>query len=105
MHDKIKALLPKEKELPYPNSGILGMGGNIKQFDETTGYNKAIREVHAKIPEIVALVEGEVREEERQFILNILDGIDIADEQMQNKSGGTKAIRLALASRSPRRTR
>ncbi len=42
----------------------------------------------------------EVLEEERQFILNILDGIDIADEQMGNKGGGTKAIRLALASRS-----
>ncbi len=39
------------------------------------------------------------REEERQFILNILDGVDIADEQMGNPHGGTKAIRLALQSR------
>jgi len=37
--------------------------------------------------------------EERQFILNILDGIDTADKQMGNKSGGTEAIRLALKSR------
>lgn len=95
MHDKIKALLPKEKE---------NLEGKV--WDEyVDGFNTALAEVHAKIPEIVALVEGEVREEERQFILNVLDGIDIADEQMQNKSGGTKAIRLALAIRSPRRTR
>ena len=37
--------------------------------------------------------------DERQFILNILDGIDGADRQMKNKGGGTKAIRLALKSR------
>lgn len=41
----------------------------------------------------------EVLEQERQFVLNILDGVDLADEQMGNKGGGTKAIRLALASR------
>lgn len=39
------------------------------------------------------------QEEERQFILNILDGVDIADEQMGNKGGGTKAIRFALQNR------
>lgn len=37
--------------------------------------------------------------EERQFILNILDGIDIADKEMGNKGGGTKAIRFAINSR------
>lgn len=37
-------------------------------------------------------------QEERQFILNILDGIDIADKEM-GIIGGTKAIRFALASR------
>lgn len=41
----------------------------------------------------------EQREETKQFILNVLDGIDMADEQMQNKGGGTKAIRLAFKSR------
>lgn len=35
-------------------------------------------------------------EDERQFILNILDGIDIADKETGNVGGGTKAIRLAL---------
>lgn len=36
---------------------------------------------------------------EKSFLLNVLDGIDIADEQMGNKGGGTKAIRFALQSR------
>ncbi len=40
-----------------------------------------------------------VATEERQFILNILDGIDIADKAMGNIGGGTKAIRFALQSR------
>lgn len=38
-------------------------------------------------------------EEERQFILNVLDGIDEADRQMNNTGGGTLAIRHALQSR------
>ena len=42
---------------------------------------------------------GEGQQEERQFIFNVLDGIDKADEQMQNKGGGTRAIRFALSSR------
>ena len=49
--------------------------------------------------EVVALAHSSGRREERQFILNILDGIDIADEEMGNKGGGTKAIRHALESR------
>lgn len=40
-----------------------------------------------------------VRKEEYQFMLNILDGIDIADAEMGNKGGGTKAIRMALKAR------
>lgn len=57
-------------------------------------------------PEVVEFIEKEVslaqssgRREERQFILNILDGIDKADEEMGNRGGGTKAIRHALESR------
>lgn len=42
------------------------------------------------------IIEGQ--KEERQFILNVLDGIDIADKQM-GVIGGTKAIRFALQSR------
>lgn len=37
--------------------------------------------------------------EDRQFILNILDGIDIADKEMGKLQGGTLAIRFALATR------
>ena len=37
--------------------------------------------------------------EYKQFILNVLDGIDIADKEMGNQKGGTKAIRLAIESR------
>lgn len=37
-------------------------------------------------------------EQERQFILNLLDGQDIADKEL-GVIGGTKAIRFALSSR------
>ena len=40
----------------------------------------------------------ELLQQERQFILNILDGIDKADEIM-GITGGTQAIRQALQSR------
>lgn len=38
------------------------------------------------------------KEEYKQFVLNILDGIDIADKELNNGCG-TKAIRFALQSR------
>lgn len=41
------------------------------------------------------IIEG--AKEYRQFILNVLDGIDIADKELGG--GGTKAIRLAIKSR------
>lgn len=41
----------------------------------------------------------EAQEEYKQFVLNVLDGIDQADEQLGNKGGGTKAIRFALKNR------
>lgn len=53
-------------------------------------------------PQVKAFILSELAravEEERQFVLNVLDGVDVADEQMGNKGGGTKAIRHALASR------
>lgn len=43
--------------------------------------------------------EREIVDEYKQFVLNILDGVDIADQQMGNKGGGTLAIRHALNSR------
>lgn len=50
--------------------------------------------------ETVRRTEKEIMEREYRFIINILDGVDIADEQLGNKGGGTKAIRLALQSRN-----
>ena len=41
----------------------------------------------------------EVLREERRFIVNVLDGIDMADKEA-GVIGGTQAIRLALESRS-----
>lgn len=47
----------------------------------------------------VELAEKRMWEEERQFILNVLEGIDLADESLENKGCGTEAIRFALQSR------
>lgn len=52
-----------------------------------------------QIKDVISKVYQRGREEERKFILNILDGIDQADKEMGNKGGGTKAIRFALQSR------
>ena len=52
-----------------------------------------------ELEEIISFTISKSFEEERQFILNVLDGIDIADEKMGNNGGGTKAIRFALQSR------
>lgn len=53
-------------------------------------------EVKDFIRSLLAQKVVEAKQEERQFILNILDGVDIADEQMGNTGGGTKAIRMAI---------
>lgn len=45
------------------------------------------------------LREKRLLQQERQFILNVLDGVDIADLETGNDKGGTKAIRLALQMR------
>ena len=50
------------------------------------------------IESLLAEQKKELMEEERQFILNVLDGIDTADKQM-GVIGGTQAIRQALQSR------
>lgn len=82
-----------------------------KLFDENVGYDEAENgcewgksELKGNIKIWLSQAKEEGRREgaseERQFILNILDGIDMADEQMGNKGGGTKAIRHALNSRS-----
>ena len=49
--------------------------------EEAVEYNKIIERAVA---------------DERQFILNILDGIDIADEEMGNNGGGTKSNQVCF---------
>lgn len=63
------------------------------------GLAKAEKMLNLLLEDEITKAEERGRREERQFVLNVLDGIDIADEQMQNKGGGTKAIRFALQSR------
>jgi len=75
--------------------------------DNWKGRIQKFRELgHEITPAIEKIIEAEKelsreegRKEERQFILNVLDGIDQADREMGNKFGGTKAIRFALQSR------
>ena len=47
------------------------------------------------LKEVLEQTRKEARQEERQFILNVLDGIDIADGECN-----TQAIRLALQARA-----
>ena len=62
------------------------------------GSELKIEEVKDFISTLLAEERHKVLSEERQFILNILDGIDIADKEM-GLTGGTQAIRQALQSR------
>jgi len=71
-------------------------------FDKTS-YPESEYELDVdKIKVFISKVEKEAYErgagDERQFILNVLDGVDIADKTMGNE-GGTLAIRHALKSR------
>lgn len=50
------------------------------------------------VENLITEQKKELVEEERQFIINVLDGIDIADKEM-GVIGGTQAIRQALQSR------
>lgn len=65
MHDKIKAILPKEKEIKTNGAGIITESN--RSWAEKNGYRQALKEIHAKIPEIVVLVEGEVREKIEEY--------------------------------------
>lgn len=65
---------------------------------EKESDRKEAREYLPLISQELSLAKKEGQEEERQFILNILDGIDIADAQM-GLGNNTKAIRYALQSR------
>jgi len=61
MHEKIKAILPKEKVCPNHEVDENGQSTGVECYGYDEMYNKLLAEVHAKIPEIVALVEGEVK--------------------------------------------
>lgn len=85
MHDKIKAILPKEKEViekfkaEFECKCIHGCGelSKEKTTDDVADFiSQALAEVHAKIPEIVALVEGEVREKIKEEIDDALTAWD-----------------------------
>lgn len=83
------------------------------KFDSAPPETSSWEEEFRKLPHYKIFLEDQIafirnlasseykrgQQEERQFILNILDGIDIADKEMGNKGGGTKAIRHALQSR------
>lgn len=69
-----------------------------KRFPDDT-YDIPYYEGKQFISKVVSQSYDKGQEEYKQFVLNILDGIDEADEEMGNKGGGTKAIRFALASR------
>jgi len=77
--------------------------GECCQNEQT--YEEAFAELLSFISSREEKAREEGRKEERQFILNILDGIDTADKQMGIENsyvvghGGTKAIRLALQNR------
>lgn len=55
---------------------------------------------HEDVLMAIDLAVSKELENERQFILNVLDGVDEADRQMGNIEGGTLAIRHALKSRT-----
>ena len=61
-----------------------------------SGRDETMEDAIDFIKNLLSKARQEGQQEERQFILNILDGIDEADRQMQNEGGGTKAIRMAL---------
>lgn len=81
----------------------LGEKSMEQRFERVFGYFEVPPLcLYLSLEEILAFVRLEKelsRKEERQFFLNILDGIDMADEQMGNKRGGTKAIRKCLEDR------
>lgn len=89
---------PKEEEIREDfHKYSLFMANAVENGDaEYKDIEKSIADYWLKIRrEAIA----EEREETKLFILNVLKGIDIADEEMGNKGGGTQAIRLAFKSR------
>lgn len=93
--DYIEEIVPSEIKIPCDClRGGMDIDGRICQKCGGSEY---------RYPEwvikLITQTHNKALEEERQFILNVLDGIDEADRQMGNTGGGTEAIRLALKSR------
>lgn len=88
--EKTITLLAKE----YANQHYLVSEENHPPTNERAALRALLDVVSSQI----ARAEERGREEERQFILNILDGVDIADAE-RGLPRNTKAIRFALQSR------
>ncbi len=84
-----------EKE--FDENFLNGIGRLYKYSWDEEGQHP----IHEALKSFISLQIQKAKQEEHQFFLNILDGIDIADEEMGNKGGGTKAIRHALNARYP----
>ncbi len=84
-----------DEKFPDPIFGVKSFGVEDYKFIED--------DIKSHIEETNRLIEEatrrEIMEEESAFLSNVLNGIDLADEQMGNKGGGTKAIRVALQAR------
>lgn len=78
----------EEKERARVEGEITGMVEKAREEGRKEGFSQMCYDEAKNIG----------RMEERQFILNVLDGIDIADKQM-GIVGGTQAIRFALKNR------
>lgn len=76
----------KGHQLLILNPELVGVTNLVKSHE---------KELAIKILEGVKLMA----EAQELFILNVLNGVDVADAQMQNEGGGTKAIRQMLLSR------
>lgn len=74
------------------------MTNTMQELKNKYPVNTFLGETQREILELIQsekdLSKKEAQEEYKQFILNILDGIDIADGECN-----TKAIRLAISSR------
>lgn len=98
---------PMEWELRFPLSTFHGetkhqlidlIAELIKQAEER-GYDKGFDAGGQTKGGTGRIMYQRGQEEYKQFILNLLDGVEEADKAMNNKGGGTLAIRHAINSR------
>jgi len=92
-----------DKRFELQQQGCMECGGDYLvdlNIPKGNGYfcEYDLSKIKDFIESLLAEQKKELMKEERQFIINVLDGIDIADKQM-GVIGGTQAIRQALRSR------